>query len=343
MVVAIPVVSPTAGTGTTLARYVSLLGDELGTYVEYVIGSTVGAGEAARLVLADELRDDERDAEDWGAELWVYARDGAQAPAGVGAQRRVVRGGYRGPIAGLVLSRPWAAALAPGTTVAITEPLPVRRSRQTKGLVTLVNEALARIWIETLVSITGNAAYEYDLAAYPWLAFGAIQTSGIYDALGLGTDLPSMLSPFDYEIRADGAGRTLVTRQVYGTADTFQLKALVRADVLVSDGTSWSYTATPGLGADTDQAAAPPRWVVAVGMVKALQYLTRRTLTDHALSDAEKQARLSEIAGRRRTWALTAATIVRDEFPKITTRPNAALVGFSSDANSVVERVSAWP
>lgn len=327
MTISVPALGVT-GTGPTLADYVEALGEQLGTYVEHTVSAVGSGGEAARHVYLSEMIDDEEGRARFGG-YYCYAKSGAQA----GNQRRILQEGYEGPLGALVLSRKWAAALAQGTTVALTEPLPVREHLGVKGLRDLVNEALARIWIDARISFTGNGTYQTDLSSYPWLR-SVEQTRGIYDSLWAASGEAPALSQQDYRFDVNGAARTLVTDEAYTTADTFYLAALVRGDTLIYDGASWAYTATPGLINDTDQGAAPIHHVVALGMVKGLRYLMRQARSDARLSAAEKRETIADLADRLRPWKTAASRIILEEFPKPIQAPSGGFFGVADDMAS---------
>lgn len=326
--------SSESGSGPTLLRLRSRLADEIGFYHSTTVSDTGDNGDAARVVIADEFRDDEIGYEH-NAAVWLYAQNGAQA----GVQRRIIaqpEAGYLGSMAAMQVSRPFTAALASGVTVELTSPLPVKRHLGIKGLNELLNEGLARIWTEVRLTITGNSTYSYSLAAYPWLQTYE-QTRGIWDYRSGGTTNPSELSAAGYRLVKNGAGVSLVTNALYTSSETFELAVIVRADRYVSDGTTWAYTATPGLLGDAYQAACPEEWAIAFAMVKALQYLTRLVMKDKRLSKEEKAERLSDILPRRRTWALTAASILMDEMPQPIQEATTPLVVGAGDDSDFVE------
>lgn len=311
----IPASTPT-GTGFTLQRYYRRLADELGMYLSTSVTAQASVGEATRLVLSNDVRDDE-DGYMLTSGRWLYVSSGTYAQT----QRRIVarpEAGYQGPVGAVMVSRPFSAALTAGTVVEMTSPLPVRRHLGVKGLVECVNEALMLLWTEARLVITGNGTYTYDLAGYPWLT-SKTQTLGIEDTAYLDPTYPTQPSPWDYDIRVSGADHTLVTEKLYSSAETFTLKALVRGDRLVYDGTAWAYRDNddaPGLQGDTWQAAVPEQRVLAFAMVKALQYVTRMILTDKTLDKAEQQALLAaDILPRRQAWARAAAKIKLTELP----------------------------
>jgi hypothetical protein len=321
-----PLILPSVTAGTSFRTYRRKLADELGSWQEMAVTAVGTNADAARVVLSDDLRDDEAGYEHIGGR-WLYAASGLQADN----QRRIIsqpETGYQGAIGGVMLSRPFDAALQAGTLVEVTSPLPVKRHLGIKGHRDFINEGLGLIWVEARLSLTGNGTYAYDLSAYPWLT-SYEQMRGIYDTAWQPTGAPSTLSPYGYRLVTNGATATLVTDRSYTTADTFEVAVLVRGDRLISDGLVWFYAdeAAPGLQSDDQQAAAPARWVHAFAMVKALQYLTRLVVADRKMPADEKQAQLAEIMERRRTWARAAAEIKLKEFPTPLPERTVPLVG----------------
>lgn len=316
----IPIITPAitvTGTGTTLQAYYRRLAAELGFWQLTVTSAEASGGDAARVVIANELRDDEMGYGLLGAP-WLYVASGDQAMT----QRRMLDPrqadggvGYQGPLGALVLSRPFDAALESNAQIEASSPLPIRDHLGVRGIVTFCNEALARIWVEARASFTGNGTYEHDLAAYPYIKIRR-QMRGIYDTVWTSAGYPAELSPFDYRVVTNGVTRTLITNQAYTTADTFSVDVAVRADALVYDGSAWVYTTVPGLQEDDWQAAALIEHVCAFGMVKALQYLSRYVKMTRNLSSDEKSGWLEDIADRRRIWGPAAAKIKMDEMPE---------------------------
>lgn len=325
----------TAGTGWTLLQYVEDLAEQLGTYAEYVVSTEATSGEANRLVLVDELRDDE-EARDFWAGGYVYPVGDANVVPQAGQQRRILREGYHGPLGGLVVSRPWTASLDAGTVVILTEPLGVREHLGRKGLTDLVNEALGHCVLEARIPFTGNGTRSHSLAAYPWIR-AARDVLGIRDRLDGYANEPTVWSPYPFDINTNGATVTLEPGYAYATGSTFELVAPVRADRLIYAGSTWAYTATPGLVADGNQAAAPIKWVTAFGMRQGLRELAKLIRKDGRLSPAEKQEQLAGPGGileRYRQWRRTCARIVLDEFPRAQAGPVTGLVGGVASAQA---------
>jgi hypothetical protein len=345
------------GSGYTLQRYYRRLADELGFYLPTVTTAQASVGEASRIALSTELRDDEDGYTPVGGR-WLYVTSGAAATQ----QRRIVSrpagmsgspsAGYQGSVGAVMVSRPFEAPLAANTPVDITAPLPVRRYLGTKGLVECVNEALTRLPVEARVTITGNGAYGYDLADYPFLVHQR-QTLGIEDLNASDPTAPGVASPYGYEIRLNGAERTLVTRNLYGVGSSFVLRVVVSADRLIHDGVDWTYRDNAdarGLQGDTWMAACPESWVLAVAMVKALQVVTRLVVMDRTMSPEEKQQLLTlDILPRRASWARAAAKIKTHDLPAEYAPRSAPLVqgtsrggsSMTSHADVPIERWSA--
>lgn len=319
-----PTIAP-VGTGVTRLTYWQALADALGSWHETVVSETATSGEAARYVLADELRDDEAGYEHLGAG-WLYVRTGDQA----GTQRRIVSRpevGYQGPDGAVMLSRPLDGVVEAGSVVDVTNPFPVLRHLGVKGLVTCVDEALACCRVEARITFTGNGGYGYSLAAYPWLRHVG-QTAGIYDNQYLIVDTPNVINPSStYTIAANGVDRTLVTMNSYAADQTFDLAVLVRGDQLVYDGATWSYPTTPGLQGDDWQAAASEHWVLAFGMVKALDALTRLVRQRRDLSREDKAEWMAEILESRKVWYRAARRIQVYELPKPPAARSEPMVG----------------
>jgi len=302
-----------AGAGPTLLTLRQKLADALGFYHATTVTEATG-GDPSRIVLSDELRDDER-GYPFSGQGWVYVRTGAQA----GTQRRVISQpdvGYQGSMGVLVASRPFAAPLETGDIIEVTDPLPVKRHLALKGLNTCIDEALERCWVEAQISLTGNGTDAHDLSIYPYIELGAPQVMGTSDTRWAASNLSAMRSPGRTRIVTNGVTRTLVTDAIYGTSETFTLDVVVRGDRLVFDGTNWFYPTTPGLAGDDWQTAVPERWVITLGMVKALQQLDKMVRMRNGVNPDDRRMAIADIAERRAVWAAAARDIVHYEMPK---------------------------
>lgn len=330
-----PIIVPSSSvtaTGATRRTIRRRLADELGMYGAYTVSSTPSTSvtpDAARQVLVTALGSDGVP-EDYLDGSYVYAVDGTQA----GETRRVLSGTFDGPIGSLLLDRPFSAALASGTEVEITSPLPVGRWLNLKGLHEAINEALARIWTVGRISVTGNGTYEYSLAAYPWIT-DSDQIRALDDSIYYQTNRPADRSMLPFRVVQNGATRTLVTQYKYTSADTFYMEVFVRGDRLVSDGSTWAYQTAPGLQNDAYQAAVPEDVCVAFAMVKALQAHRRVLLADPRTDKQTRRELLIENERRTLSYARMAARIKREQFPQPVPEPQRGLV--------VMPGIGGWP
>jgi hypothetical protein len=102
---------------------------------------------------------------------------------------------------------------------------------------------------------------------------------------------------------------------------------LVRGDRLVYDGASWSYPTVPGLQGDDWQAAVPEHWVLAFGMVKALDALKRVVRQRRDLSQQEKAEWMAEILESYKMWWRAARRIQVYELPRSMPARSEPMVG----------------
>lgn len=309
----IVVTAVVTGTGSSLLALERWLARELGFYLATTVTTQASGGDAARVVIAEEIRDDESGYTFLG-KPWVYVRTGAQA----GTQRRVLDdpdAGYQGARSAVLVSRPFAAPLAVPSVVEFTAPLPVRSHLGIRGLRECIQSALELIRVQVRLDVVGNGTYEYDLASYP--IYQAGQIVGISDQQ-YDPASPALESPYLAELVVDGVDRTLVTRTAYSTADTFRLDLIVSADRLVSDGTTWTFIAqngTTGLQGDAYQTAAPENWVRQFAMREALA-ATIDLVEASDLPDAQKDRRIQRLREQHRMRSAAAARIKLLEFPR---------------------------
>jgi hypothetical protein len=334
-----PFVFPASGTlsGIPLAAYRADLASRLGEYERLTVSTTAASGDAARLVIADEVRDDEEERARW-AGGYLYAAGGTEA----GVQRRILRDGYEGPQGALRVSRPFASPLRVGTPVELTRPLPVKRHLGVVGIDDCVNEALDRIVVEARIPFTGNGSHAYDLSPYPFIQ-RPDQIDGVYDWLAgsASTDNP-VRSAATIGLRQMGSTRYLETDWLYATSDSFQVAVLVSARRLVKQNGSWGYS-DGGLVADDDEAAAPLDWVRAFGMLMALRHTMDMTVRDRTLEAPERNLRLATLAADRRRWALAAADIKLHSMPQPRAGRVRGIVAVPTDPNAVPDVVGRMP
>lgn len=323
--VVVPVSVP-SGTGTTRRRYRRRLADEMGRWMETTTSEVAEHGDPARVVLADELRDDESGYV-FTARDWLYVRDGDQQDA----QRRILTQpevGYQGTEGAFVVSRPFAAALASQVTIEATSPLPCKRHLGIKGYNDLVNEALTLCRTVVRLTLTGNGTDKQSLAAYPFV-LSSDDLHAVYDTSGFGSSYAPTLTSSYATVTTNGVDRTLVLDRAYSADETYYLDVLVRGDRLIYDGSAWGYVAdnvTPGLSADNHQAAIPEGWVVAFGCAKGYAYLLSLTEADEMLSDTVRERRMLAYERKRVYWNRTANRIRRYAFPQMLAQTRDSLV-----------------
>lgn len=346
---ALPFIIPSStlsvSSSSGLLTYRRALADELGMLHVMLVGAA-SAGDTTRVVLADDLRDDEAGYALWGTP-WVYVTTGAQA----GAQRRVLDQmgtGYQGPAGALLVSRQFNAALLAGTTVEITSPLPVARHLGVKGLNDCVNEALARTpAVATLtLELTGGSTDSLSLDDYPWLTHED-QILSIRDRYGVVGVNAARSTGLPYRIDADGATRSLVFGRSYSPGETVEVRVSLPGDRLIYDGSAWAFaTDDPGLQDDDDRAAVPDHWVLAFGMVAALRFLERLVARRRDIDKDERADMLGEIRERLAQWSITAQRLRLTEFPRGEPRRSASLLGTTltrTDSTITDPTGSAWP
>lgn len=310
----IPIVgapSASTATGPTLLTLRTALAREFMFHLETTVSTTATQGDLTRVVLANELRDDE-DGYDMTGLMWLYARTGAQAGAG----RRVVSSdaGHLGPFGGVTVSRPFAAAIASGTTIDATGPLPMQQVGMVKGLQECQLEGLARIRTRARLALTGNGTRSLSLAAYPWLTRYE-QIMGLYDTLWDDDPATGELSPYGHRLVIDNVTRTLVTDYSYGSGETVYLDVIVRADRLVYDGSSWGYVTSLQNVTDSYQFAVDERWALQFGLWRAARY-ARLWLKTVRMDPDRKAALLDEVQERYRSAVDACSGIKMREFPK---------------------------
>lgn len=317
---------PDAATGGTPSRFpslddlTSLLGDQLGLWLEDVVSDTVPGGEPGRWVLCDALKDDEH----VRAQLaggWVYVLSGEQR----GASRRIRDEGYEGPYGAVALARVLDGNLSADTVVAFSDPLPVVRTGLVKGLREIIVEAADRIRVEVRLPLTGNGTHRQDLSAWPFVQ-SLNDTDGVYDSRWLAGAYPTRRSVQQHDITTNGALITLETQIAYSGTEAFELKAFCPASRLTNDSGVWGYD-PDGPSDGLDQVAAPSGWVLPIAMTIALDYLTARAEADATMSDADR-ARLVGSYRRRlaERWGPAAQQIIRRMLPRKATDPPRQIV-----------------
>lgn len=328
------IIDPIATTETGILRplYRRALMAQLGPFVTLTTTAVSTHGEAKRHVIVSSLRDDTLGRERLKGR-YLYA---PYVTAGdtLGFQTRIIDTGYHGAGGVLEIASPFDSALPVGTVVEISTGLPCEQFLDIKGGNQFVNEALTRCTVESRTTLTGNGTREYDLLAYEGFIDQSARVDAIYDAWGTVSTDPLEWVPYPIRIDDAGGSRTLVTPRAYSTSETFDVRVLRAGHTLIHDGISWQ-ASTVGLTSDTEAAAAPIPWVVAIGMVKALQAMTEMVEQDEALSEAARVRQLTTLMNRRRQWARAANVIITTQFPEPIITPS----GFAASAQIVGDRL----
>ncbi len=220
-------------------------------------------------------------------------------------QRRVVMAGYIPNVAAstvvtgtvgtaltgyLVLNRPVTNVLPPNTSFE-AHRWPVRDDDRKKGLHTAINEALAQLFVQDRLSLTGLGltANRYTLAAYPWITDPGqlVQTNWKEWLSGLD---PEPLAGGG-ELRIDGDTPYLITGSGLATTDTFTIDVMRPRNTWIKRGNTWGES-TVGLEDDTDECTGTEGIIVTVA-----EYLICLHMQN------------SDPAGPKGNWALRSARL----------------------------------
>lgn len=323
-----PIILPASSSSAVAAGilrplYRRALGAQFGPFIVATTTAVSTHAEARRHVISSQLADDEW-ARDRMQGRYAYVATGAEE----GHQARVVRSGYYGQGGVLELSRRVGAALAEGVEVEIGA-WPSDQYLDTKGLNQIVNEALTRCTIESLLALDGNGTRSYSLLDYEDYIDQEDRVDAAYDGWATATGDPAERVAYPVRVDTTNGARTLVTGYAYDSGTTFDVRVLRQGHTLINTSGTWT-TSTVGLTDDAQAAAVPIPWVVAFGMVKLLQIQTEMVEHDETLSDATKARRLDLLMARRRQWARTANRIALTLFPQPTPPLRDSMVGIGA-------------
>lgn len=325
------IIDPISGEESGILRplYRRPLMAQFGPFVVLTTTAASTHGEARRHVIVSSLRDDTLGRERLKGR-YLYVASGAGDLNG--HQTRIVDTGYYGAGGILELSAPFDTVLPAGAVVEISAGLPCEQFLDLKGGNQLVNEGLARCTIESWLSLTGNGTRSYSLLDYEEYLDQEDRIDAVYDSWGVVSGDPTERPYYPIRVDTTNATRTLVTGYSYSDGQTFNVRVLRAGHTLVNDGTGW-HTTTTGLLSDTDAGVPPIPWVVAFGMVKALDAQQEALEYDETISDAVRARRLAQIMMRRRRWARTSNLIAMTQFPRPTPPLKDSMVGFGGDSS----------
>lgn len=301
----------TTASGILRPAYCRALAAALGHHETYTTDAVADGTEALRQIVCSRLVDDEM-GQDALAGRYAYVHSGDQS----GHQARLISTGYHGPLGITEISRPLTAALASGTEVDITSPLPHETHLGVKGLHQIVVDGLAVTTIEYRVSFSGNATESYSLLADEDYIDQDTRVDSIWDTYnGATASAPYGRSPFPARIEVSGGTRTLILGRTYSASETFQARILRQGHNLVRSNGAWGLSTT-GPIADDQAAAVPVSWFLPFGMVKALQVIADLIERDETISEPTRLRRLTTNARDRQKWAAAAVEIAENAFPR---------------------------
>lgn len=309
MVVVVP--ASTVAAGILRPLYRRALGAQLGPFGVYTTDGVATGDDARRQIVCSSLIDDAEDLTRLKGR-YLYVATGTDD----GRQTRILDTGYHGPIGYLEVSRPMTTALASGVEIEIST-WPCDMYLDQNGLNQLVNEALARCTVESRATFNGNGTRSYSLLDDETAIDMEQRADAVWDTFAVATGDPTEAVPYTARVDTTNGERTLVTGYSYADGETFDLRLLLAGNSLIKSGGAWGFSTT-GLTDDTQAAAAPIHWVVAFGMVKALDAQQEWIEQDETLSDATRTRRLALLATKRRRWAKTANVIQMTQFPRPT-------------------------
>lgn len=312
---------------------------ELAVVTVTTAASTSTSPDAARQMISLGLQADGLDPLRFDG-FWAYVVDGDQA----GEVRRVLGATYQGGWGDLLLDRPFSAPLAAGTEVELTDSLPAGgtsggRWLSIKTINDIIVEACKRLPVEAVISLTGDGTRSLSLADYAFVE-SAEDVDMLRDRYpGLASTDPTERSPYNWEVRGDGATKTLITDLTYASGETVEVVVRRRAHTLVRVAGTWA-SSTTGPTNDSDEVAVPLHWLRTWGCGKAFEamrsYAIRekaRVARDRTLDRLEKAAllgaldeRIGYCDERYGHWAGVAALLVEREFPRPSSRRTTPIV-----------------
>ena len=189
----------------------------------------------------------------------------------------------------------------------------------------VVDEALERTTVEARLPFTGDGTHTVSLVDWPFLQREE-QVKALRDhRLSWRTDVPTRVSYYRWQLHHEGA--TVTRWRPSGAtprADvSSELVVLVPGSRLLGSGGAWGYVERPGLCSAPvgTNAAAPVHWVREIGCVQAFKHLLEVTEEDLSLTDALRQRRTARYQARMQQYAVSAATMKQNQFPRPDPKP----------------------
>lgn len=238
--------------------------------------------------------------------------------------RRVVDSSYDGATGTIRVDDPFSGNLA-SADLEITNTLPGTWHLDIKGINQVVNDALSRMRVWARIDFTGNGTFSHSLDDYAdWLTSEEM-ISHLEDRFwGIASTDPTVRSSFDWRVQQNGSELNLITDWAYATDETFTLVAIRPGDKWIRSGGVWA--AGNGLQNETDEAAAPLRWVRTWGSALAFRHLIDVTEEDESIGEQRRAARLARYQRRIRSLATACQRIRIEEFPRPLARRTPGLI-----------------
>jgi len=268
----IPLILPSSSTasGTTRATIRERLAETLGYFASGTVTTLAASLEAERYILSSSMRSDGTPPEHFDG-LFAYIRDGAQA----GAQRRLVNGGWDGPVGSLMVDYPYDAALTAGTGFELSV-LPAEAYQGLSGLNDLINLGLEQLPVIDKVSVTVTATSsvtdtQYDLSGYAW---PIKSVRAVYYSRTSTTSDSRLMAPHTWVFDQDAESPMLsfVGGPPASVGDAFEVEVLRPANTRIRQSGAWG-DATTGMTADDDECLYDALTVVNMARPIALERL----------------------------------------------------------------------
>lgn len=242
----------------------------------------------------------DQDALDTG---WLYWSGGAL----LGEQRPIRRSGLDTSTGTITVATDFAATTPTGAEFEVHTRYPVKRddgSLLVAGYQELINDALARLWVQDDLAVSGVAGqtrYLLDVSTYPFLA----ETERILDVMDpLGTDNVKRSTQQGWSVNDDPEAPELIVSGGFATGETFYLRVARPAWTRIKISGTWTEVsaASPnggqlGVSADSDEFQARLRDVTALAIAESMNHL--------GMAQPAYQSDVWE--ERRRYWAAVAA------------------------------------
>ena len=230
--------------GSTLLQIVTAVAQEIGPCQPFTTSATGGA---ANLVVAERFADTEAPIEKYGG-FYLYSTVGNM----IGEENRIKRGGFNGGTATFTTARNFTSTPTNPSQFLLLGTMPILDQDGLVGIRTCVNRAIRKLWIIDKIDIAATSGvYEYDLAAYPWMAKQRVKRLLDPDPGASGHQVPASQG---WQVVQNADLWTLELGSGYATGQTFSLVVERPANSRLYLNGAWADQASPtaglALGAD---------------------------------------------------------------------------------------------